>query len=108
MDEAGADSVKRLTLTKITYQVFFFNFADDTLPITLQFKFPDPMIITVGEPFHLKGGSVVKEAFPMRFKIKHKMERKFLGKWWTIPCVGENHKEIKPFYEYENLEDKPW
>ena len=84
------------------------NFTDETLPITMQFKFPDPMIITVGEPFHLLGGSVVREPFPTRFKIKHKMERKFLGRWWTIPCVGEHHKEIKPFYEYEDLNDKPW
>ena len=81
---------------------------DDSLPITLKFTFPDPMVITVGKPFHLIGGSVVKETFPMRFKIKHKMQRKFLGRWWTLPCVGEKFDETKPFYEQQNLEEKPW
>jgi len=74
----------------------------------MEFTFPDPMIIYVGKPFYIIGGAVVKETFPRTFKVKHKMERKFLGKWWTLPCIGEQFDEEKSFYEYENLNQKPW
>ena len=97
-----------------------FFFLDDSLPITMKFSFPDPMIIDVGKPFHVIGGAIVKETFPLKFKIKHKMERKFLGKWLTLPCVGENFNGENPFVEYENfngenpfveyenIDEKPW
>ena len=63
-------------------------FLDDSFPILLKFKLPDPMVVTLGQPLKLTAGAVIKETTPMFFKVKHKMQRKFLGIWWTLPCVG--------------------
>jgi len=79
-----------------------------SVPVKMDFTFADPMVITVGKPFHVLGSALVKEAFPERFKIKHKMQRKLFGIWWTIPCVGEHDfDQSKPFYSLDNVEEKP-
>lgn len=54
----------------------------------MNFTFPDPLKVHVGTPIHVMAGAIVKETFPMRFKVRHKIERRFLGRWWTFPCVG--------------------
>ena len=84
-------------------------FPDASVPVKMDFTFPDPMVITVGKPFHIIGSSLVKEAFPERFKIKHKMQRKLFGIWWTIPCVGDHEfDQSKPFYRLDKVDEKPW
>ena len=53
----------------------------------MKFKLPDPMVVTLGKPMNITASAIIKETTPMSFKVKHKMQRKFLGIWWTLPCV---------------------
>jgi len=46
------------------------------------------MTVTVGEPLGIDAGATVKETFPPKFRVQHIMERRFLGRWFTLPCLG--------------------
>ena len=61
--------------------------SDKSLPIQLYFRFPDPLVITLGGLMKLTASAHMKTEIPKMIKIDHVIKRRFLGRWWKIPCM---------------------
>ena len=61
--------------------------SDKSVPIQLYFRFPDPLVITLGGLMKLTASAHMKTEIPKMIKIDHVIKRRFLGRWWKIPCM---------------------
>ena len=46
------------------------------------------MKVELGTPLQIEAGATVREEFPKSFRVQHIMERRFLGEWFKLPCIG--------------------